>query len=91
MYEDVKLHDYDPLWHVVFVAERGHLISHFPGEIVELEQIGSTTVPGLKANPAISLLAGVESMAVAEALTESLCRSGYATSAEFNEALGDRK
>ena len=91
IYEDVKLHDYDPSWPVAFLAERERLISLLPTQFVELQHIGSTAIPGLKAKPIIDILAGVKSMAVAEALTEPLCRSGYTTSVEFNETLGDRK
>ena len=91
IYESVKLHDHDPSWPVAFLAERGRLISLFADQFVELEHIGSTAIPGLKAKPIIDILAGVKSMAVAEALTEPLCRSGYTTSVELNETLGDRK
>ncbi|MEO7548160.1 MAG: GrpB family protein, partial [Ramlibacter sp.] len=87
IHEKVKLHDYDPSWPAAFLAERERLHSLFPGQFVELAHIGSTAIPGLKAKPIIDILAGVESMAVAEALTEPLCRSGYTTSAEFNETL----
>ena len=91
IYENVKLHDYDPSWPVAFLAERERLISLLPTQFVELQHIGSTAIPGLKAKPIIDILAGVRTMAVAEALTEPLCRSGYTTSTEFNETLGDRK
>jgi GrpB-like predicted nucleotidyltransferase (UPF0157 family) len=39
----------------------------------------------------IDMLAGVESMAAAEALLAPLCANGYTTSAEFNASLADRK
>jgi GrpB-like predicted nucleotidyltransferase (UPF0157 family) len=43
------------------------------------------------AKPIIDILAGVSSMTEAESLVEPICRSGYTTSAEFNETLSDRK
>ena len=91
IYEIVKLYDHDASWPAAFLVERERLISLFPAQFVEVEHIGSTAIPGLKAKPIIDILAGVKSMAVAEALAESLCRSGYTMSAEFNKTLVDRK
>lgn len=91
IHEPVQLHGYDPSWPEVFLLERDRLLSLFPGRFRGIEHIGSTAVPGLSAKPIVDILAGVESMVVAQALAEPLCRFGYATSAEFNATLSDRK
>ncbi len=91
IHEDVALHAYNALWPTVFEAERERLLSLLPGRLIDIQHIGSTTVPGLAAKPIVDLLAGVESMDVARALAEPLCRSGYTTSAEFNASLSDRQ
>ena len=91
IHEDVQLHDYDPSWPEVFLLERNRLLSLFPDRLIEIQHIGSTAVPGLLAKPIVDILAGVESMSIAQALAEPLCHSGYTTSAEFNEQLSDRK
>lgn len=91
LYEDVTLHAHDASWSGLFELERDRLLAMFPGELIEVQHIGSTAVPGLQAKPIIDILAGVESMAVAESLVEPLCCSGYTTSADFNAALSDRK
>ncbi|MBT9552657.1 MAG: GrpB family protein [Hydrogenophaga sp.] len=91
IYEEVKLHAYDPSWPVAYATERERLLSVLPGVFLDVQHIGSTAVPGLAAKPIIDILAGVESMAVAESVTALLCASGYTTSAEFNETLRDRK
>ena len=88
---DVALEDYDCSWPTKFAAEEHRLLCLFPSLLVGIEHIGSTAVPGLKAKPIIDLLAGVETMAVAESLAEPLQRSGYTTSAKFNATLFDRK
>jgi GrpB-like predicted nucleotidyltransferase (UPF0157 family) len=85
------LHAYDPSWPSSYIAERDRLLSVLPGTFIELQHIGSTAIPGLHAKPIIDILAGVESMRAAEAIAEPLCKSGYTTSAEFNETLTDRK
>jgi GrpB-like predicted nucleotidyltransferase (UPF0157 family) len=76
---------------MAFAAERERLLSAMPGVFIELQRIGSTAVPGLQAKPIIDILAGVESMGVAVALVDRVCRSGYTTSAEFNATLTDRR
>ena len=91
IYEEVELCEYDPSWPATYAAERERLLTLLPGVSIALEHIGSTAVPGLRAKPIIDILAGVESMATAEAVAEIICQSGYTTSAEFNETLIDRK
>ena len=91
IHEDVQLHAYDASWPEAFLLERKRLLSLFPGKFIEIQHIGSTAVAGMSAKPIIDILAGVASMAAAEALAEPLCVSGYTTSAEFNAALTDRK
>jgi GrpB-like predicted nucleotidyltransferase (UPF0157 family) len=94
IHEEVKLQKYDPRWPGLFIAERDrlHLLSpRLPAHLIDIQHIGSTAVPGLAAKPVIDMLAGVESMAAAEALLAPLCANGYTTSTEFNASLTDRK
>lgn len=91
IHAEVELHEYDLSWPANYAAERERLLSLLPGVFIGLEHIGSTAVPGLRAKPIIDILAGVESMDIAEASAELICLSGYTTSAEFNETLRDRK
>jgi GrpB-like predicted nucleotidyltransferase (UPF0157 family) len=87
----VELHEYDPAWPASYAAERERLLSLLPDVFIDLEHIGSTAVPRLCAKPIIDILAGVESMDMAEASAELICLSGYTTSADFNKTLTDRK
>ena len=91
IYEDVELHSYDSSWPQAFEVERDRLLSLFPSTFIDVQHIGSTAVQGLSAKPVIDILAGVQSITVAERLALPLCQSGYTTSAEFNESLSDRK
>jgi GrpB-like predicted nucleotidyltransferase (UPF0157 family) len=86
-----ELHEYDPAWPASYAAERERLLSLLPDVFIDLEHIGSTAVPRLCAKPIIDILAGVESMDMAEASAELICLSGYTTSADFNKTLTDRK
>ncbi|WP_409475871.1 GrpB family protein [Stenotrophomonas sp. Y-13] len=89
--EEVKLCAYNSAWPSLYEEERQRLHALLPGTIIDIQHIGSTSVPGLMAKPIIDILAGVASMEVAESIGEVLCKSGYTTSAEFNRSLTDRK
>lgn len=94
IHEEVVLQAYNPAWPLQFVAERDRLLAlspQLPARLIDIQHIGSTAVPDLAAKPVIDMLAGVESIAAAEALLAPLCANGYTTSAEFNASLSDRK
>jgi GrpB-like predicted nucleotidyltransferase (UPF0157 family) len=91
IHEEVTLVPYDPRWPSLFEAENKRLVRLFPTQFLDIQHFGSTAVPGMLAKPIIDLLAGVESMAVADSLVEPLINSGYTTSAEFNATLIDRR
>ena len=91
IHEEVTLVPYDSRWPSLFEAERERLVRLFPTQFLDIQHFGSTAIPGMPAKPIIDLLAGVESMAVADSLVEALLNSGYTTSAEFNATLIDRR
>ena len=88
--EPVALHPYDPAWPAAFVAKRARLTAIAP-ELLAVEHIGSTAVPGLSARPIIDILAAVSSLHVADLLLPRLCADGYVTSPEYNLTLPDRR
>lgn len=89
--EPVRLAPYDPAWPAAFEAERERLRALFAPELRAIEHVGSTAIPGMPAKPIVDLLAGVESMAVADGLFERVLLHGYTTSRAFNEMLADRR
>jgi GrpB-like predicted nucleotidyltransferase (UPF0157 family) len=88
--EPVTLVPYSAAWPAAFAAERTRLAGHFP-QLQAIEHIGSTAVAGMAAKPIIDILAGVESMAIADALFEPIVQAGYTTSRAFNDMLPDRR
>jgi GrpB-like predicted nucleotidyltransferase (UPF0157 family) len=89
--QPVEIELYDPDWPRRFDIERSRLLALLPGVFRGIEHFGSTAVPGLAAKPIIDILAGVESMTVADEILDPLCRAGYDTSKEFNASLKDRR
>jgi len=61
--EHVDVVPYDPDWPARFEAERDHLGSCLPRDLVQrIEHFGSTAVPGLRAKPIIDILVGVSDL-----------------------------
>jgi GrpB-like predicted nucleotidyltransferase (UPF0157 family) len=58
--EEVAIAPYDPAWPESFRAEKEHLLSSLPGDLVRrVEHFGSTAVPGLAAKPIVDVLVEV--------------------------------
>src|SRR5262249_5008053 len=64
----IEIQHYDHEWLDRFTFERTRLLQLFPEVFKGIEHFGSTAVPGLAAKPVIDILAGVDSMRVADEL-----------------------
>ncbi|MEW6272553.1 MAG: GrpB family protein [Thermodesulfobacteriota bacterium] len=61
--EEVAIVPYDPAWPETFRAEKEHLLSCLPRELVRrIEHFGSTAVPGLAAKPIVDMLVEVSDL-----------------------------
>lgn len=89
--EPIRLVPYEVEWPASYAAERERLLSLFSSDLRSVEHIGSTAIPGMPAKPIVDLLAGVDSMAVADTLFDKVLLHGYTTSRAFNEMLADRR
>jgi GrpB-like predicted nucleotidyltransferase (UPF0157 family) len=90
IHEDVNLVPYDTEWPTQFDLERQRLLAKFP-QLLAIEHFGSTAIAGMPSKPIIDILAGVESMAVADSLFEPILNFAYTTSRSFNAMLPDRR
>jgi GrpB-like predicted nucleotidyltransferase (UPF0157 family) len=73
----VEVVDYDPSWPEVFSAERETLLALAGSQLVALEHVGSTAIPGLRAKPIIDIMASVESLEALDSILPALERLGY--------------
>ncbi len=69
---------YNPLWPEFYAAERAAIIESTEAVFIEIEHIGSTSVPGLAAKPIIDIMASVNDLESVLAQTDKLARIGYA-------------
>jgi GrpB-like predicted nucleotidyltransferase (UPF0157 family) len=66
----VRLHDYTPLWVELYREEEARIRAAVGDLIIDLQHVGSTAIPGIKAKPILDMMAGVARLE--EAL---LCRA----------------
>jgi GrpB-like predicted nucleotidyltransferase (UPF0157 family) len=55
----VRLHDYTPLWVELYREEEERIRAAIGHLIIDLQHIGSTAIPGIKAKPILDMMAGV--------------------------------
>ena len=73
----VVIADYDPAWPALFEREEGRLRDVLGAEILLLEHVGSTSVPGLAAKPIIDIDLSIEDTADESGYLPALERLGY--------------
>ena len=85
---EVVLRPYDPRWPVLFESARSELIDQLGPATLDVEHVGSTSVPGLCAKPILDVLVFVPDFAAAAQLAPRLLGLGY----EFrpDEEIADR-
>jgi GrpB-like predicted nucleotidyltransferase (UPF0157 family) len=73
----IELRDYDPRWVALYEREAGRIRAALGERVVRLEQVGSTSVPGLIAKPIIDIALEVPDSADEAAYVPDLEAAGY--------------
>lgn len=89
--EEIRIYPYNPSWPDQFLREKTRLLNIFERDLLDIQHIGSTAVPGLDAKPIIDMMAAVKSMDVADKLLVPLRDFGYVTPPECNANLQERR
>ena len=79
----VTLVDYCSEWPRLFEKERAALSSALGECVLEIEHIGSTSIPGLPAKPILDIAIAVEKLAVVENFVAPLAALGYTYKGEY--------
>ena len=74
---DVRITDYDPMWPVRFENERARLERALGPRALQIDHIGSTSVPGLAAKPIIDINVSVTDPDDEFAYLAALEKAGY--------------
>lgn len=73
----VKLSPYNPVWEKIYKKEEKLIRSALKDYILDIQHIGSTSIPGAKAKPIIDIAIGVKSLKDGENFIEPLRNFGY--------------
>ena len=73
----VRLQDYTPLWVELYLEEEERIRAAIGHLIIELQHIGSTAIPGIKAKPILDMMAGVAQLEEALLCQAPLESIGY--------------
>ncbi len=73
---------YDPRWPEAYDAEAKRLRAILEPEIIAIEHIGSTAVPGMSAKPIIDVLIAVRDIVAVDAYNECMSAAGYEAKGE---------
>lgn len=83
----VKLRPYHKEWPVEFEKERQRLLAGLGSLLVDIQHIGSTSVPGLTAKPILDMSVGVRRFKDAKRLIKPLRELGYGFDRHFRYQL----
>ena len=70
--------DYDERWPAIFADHRHRLREALGSADVEIEHIGSTSVPGLAAKPIVDIVVAVDDITAEEDYLAAMVAAGYA-------------
>ncbi|MGH2678961.1 MAG: gamma-glutamyl-gamma-aminobutyrate hydrolase family protein [Actinomycetota bacterium] len=71
------IHPYDPAWPARYEAESSRILAGLGDQVVRIEHVGSTSVPGLSAKPVVDIQVSVRSMVPRNTYLDPLVRLGY--------------
>lgn len=80
-----------PEWPRLFLARRDELRAAFASMSVDIEHIGSTSVPGLASKPVIDILVGATSLVGIESRIPALIAAGFTYRPEHEDELPMRR
>lgn len=81
----VKIYPYSLKWQKEFEKEKKRLLNALGDKVIDIQHIGSTSVPGLDAKPIIDLSIGIRRFKDAEKLVKPLSKLGYYFERKFQK------
>jgi GrpB-like predicted nucleotidyltransferase (UPF0157 family) len=88
---DVEVADYDPSWSTSYAEEAALLVQVFGSDLLKIEHVGSTSVPGVAAKPVIDMLGDIDEHVPFATVVDRLSSAGYLYTPEIQDRdLGRR-
>jgi GrpB-like predicted nucleotidyltransferase (UPF0157 family) len=73
----VKLISYKPIWKKLYKKEEKLLLNAFGKDILDIQHVGSTSVPGVKSKPIIDIALGIKSLKIGKKFISPLKKLNY--------------
>ena len=73
----VVIVDYDPDWPLLYAQEKRELLNILGSVALEIEHIGSTSIPGCGAKPILDIAVGINALSDIDPCVEKLRELGY--------------
>jgi len=87
----VEVVDYDPRWPAMFEEERARILEAIGEWLVDIQHVGSTSVPGLAAKPIIDIMPELRDLADAEHCIAPMEALAYEYVPQYNALLPERR
>jgi len=87
----VRIVDYDPNWPAVYQAEEKAILQAAGEWLVDIQHLGSTSVPGLAAKPVIDMMAAVSRLEDARNIVGPLAALSYHYVPEYEVEMPERR
>ena len=73
----VKLEEYNPKYKELFCKEKEHLLNLLQDRVVQIEHVGSTSMPGIVSKPIIDMVVAVKDLNKIKEIEDILVGEGY--------------
>jgi GrpB-like predicted nucleotidyltransferase (UPF0157 family) len=87
----IEIVPYNPEWPEMYNIIKSNFYRSFGEKIVQMEHIGSTSVPGLGAKPVIDVLLGVKKLQDAESIIPQMEQLGYEYVFKYEDLMPERR
>jgi GrpB-like predicted nucleotidyltransferase (UPF0157 family) len=79
----VEIAEYDPVWPEAYERERAAIADALGGNLLAIEHVGSTAVPGLGAKPIVDVMVGLRELSDHARCVDPLTSLGYEHKGEY--------
>jgi GrpB-like predicted nucleotidyltransferase (UPF0157 family) len=87
----IAIADYDPRWAAMYADESAR-VQNAAGEwLLNIEHVGSTSVPGLAAKPIVDMMPGLRSLDDAPQIVSAMEGLGYQYIPDYEDELPERR
>jgi GrpB-like predicted nucleotidyltransferase (UPF0157 family) len=76
-HQPITIVEYNEAWKSLYESERREIAAILEGDLIHIEHIGSTAIPGLAAKAVIDMMAGVDRLESVQAKLPLLAARGY--------------